>query len=244
MAVIWLETFHNQFDVSDRKRVHISFLFPVRDVDGTLFDVCFFFPVFVFLFVFCLFFFLSYTCAMEFSARLLHIRRHSTFSQFPTSFLTTHALRTDTIFIIKAGCDSRTLWQTNFDGKSMPRLSPGRRYLRSRTLSPILLFFRLRKSPTDDYTANTFSTSFLSFISASTKRAYVYPNCLCTIYLFPLIAIPFHSTLDKLASLFSNLGRARHTDRAQIPYHHEWFQALFSTTHRPSERTDATWKTR
>lgn len=40
------------------------------------------------------------------------------------------ALKTDTILIIKAGCDSRTLWQTNFDGKSMPCLLSGCRYLR------------------------------------------------------------------------------------------------------------------
>lgn len=41
-----------------------------------------------------------------------------------------NALKTDTILIIKAGCDSRTLWQTNFDGKSMPCLSSECRYLR------------------------------------------------------------------------------------------------------------------
>lgn len=59
------------------------------------------------------------------------------------------ALKTDTILIIKAGCDSRTLWQTNFDGKSMPCLSSGCRYLRfPRTLHapfasnfPLFFFF-------------------------------------------------------------------------------------------------------
>lgn len=52
-------------------------------------------------------------------------------------------LKTDTILIIKAGCDSRTLWQTNFDGKSMPCLSSECRYLRFPWMPHALFTFNL-----------------------------------------------------------------------------------------------------
>lgn len=82
MAVIWLETFHNQFVVSDRKRYVPMYLLYVR-----------------------------------------FLLRHSRFHDSVILFNQRSALRTDTILIIKAGCDSRTLWQTSFDGKSMSCLS-------------------------------------------------------------------------------------------------------------------------
>lgn len=113
MAVIWLETFHNQFDVSDRKRY-----IPVHGAAPTeLVPTC---------------------CFSVFRlSQASHVSPQFFFCSGTRSFLLFYfhslnrrsALKTDTILIIKAGCDSRTLWQTNFDGKSMPCLSSGCRYL-------------------------------------------------------------------------------------------------------------------
>lgn len=68
--------------------------------------------------------------------------------------------------------------------------------------------------------------SSLSFLLLQSARMFI--QIASVLYIsFPFIAILFHSILDKLASLFSNLGRARHTDRAHIPYHREWFSGTF-----------------
>lgn len=37
-----------------------------------------------------------------------------------------NSVKLDTILLIKAGCDSLSLWQTNFNGKSMPATTPAR----------------------------------------------------------------------------------------------------------------------
>lgn len=126
MAVIWLETFHNQFDVSDRKRYIPMFMVLQRRSSNV-----------------------SFLASPPLSSRFAYLSPlflACSVTRFPYFFrFLNHrkTLKTDTILIIKAGCDSRTLWQTNFDGKSMPCLSSECRYLRFPWMPHALFTFNL-----------------------------------------------------------------------------------------------------